>query len=194
MDADETFRHTMQHINEGINLESLHAQLHQSDIPVQESEIQAYYQANQSQFGGKPLEEVRQQIRDKLASEREPNYVKNYIERLKANASITQDLALLDTPEPSEDDLRRYYDANREQFKLPARVVVDEIQVPLASDEAAARQRADRAAQVAIRSNFCPGIAGNHRHARSDRDHGGERHPRRRVDGCRTSTEHGRVE
>jgi parvulin-like peptidyl-prolyl isomerase len=145
VDADETFRHTMQHINEDINLDSLHAQLHKSDIPVQESEIQAYYQKNQAQFGGKSLDEVRQQIRDKITSEREPAYVKNYIERLKANASISQDLALLDTPEPSEDDLRRYYDANREQFKLSARVVVDEIQIPIGGDESAARRQADAA-------------------------------------------------
>ena len=47
-------------------------------------------------------------------------------------------------PPPAEDDLRRYYDANRTSFQLPRQVVMDELRFP-SRDEAAARQPADDA-------------------------------------------------
>ena len=67
-DRDEEFSHTMQHISEGINLQSLDVQLHQSDIPVAESDIQNYYQLNKTQFGDQPLNAVREQIRQQLVA------------------------------------------------------------------------------------------------------------------------------
>lgn len=144
-DQDETFSHTMQHINESLNLESLDLQLHENEIPVTESEIQAYYEANNAQFGDQPLDQVREEIRQTLVAEREQSYIKDYVQRLKDNASITRDFALLDVPAPSEDDLSRYYDANLDQFKLLRQVVVDEMQFAVGADEAAARKNADDA-------------------------------------------------
>lgn len=151
VDAQETFSHTMQHITEELNLDSLHSQMHTSEIPVQESEIQAYFQQNQDQFQDRTLDEVRQEIRDQLASQRENSYIQEYIERLRANASINKDLGLLDVPEPTEDDLKQYYETNREQFNLPSQVVVDELEIPIEDDETDARRRAD-AALLRIRS------------------------------------------
>ena len=144
-DTDEQFSHTMQHISESLNLESLDQAWHSGDIQVTESEIQDYYNTNKAQFGDVTLDQVREQIRQTLVSEREQGYIENYIQRLKDNASITRNLELLDVPAPAEDDLRRYYDANLEQFKLPRQVVVDELRIPIVGDEAAARQNADDA-------------------------------------------------
>lgn len=144
-DQDETFSHTMQHINESLNLESLDLQLHDKEIQITESEIQDYYQANQAQFGDRSLDEMREEIRQTLVSEREQGYVEDYIQRLKDNASITRNFDLLNVPAPSEDDLRRYYDANLETFKLPRQGTVDEMEFPIGGDEAAARQDADDA-------------------------------------------------
>lgn len=144
-DRDEDFSHTMQHITESLNLESLDAQRHAGDIQVTESEIQEYYNANKAQFGDRTLDQVREQIRQTLVSEREQGYIEGYIQRLKDNASITRNFELLDVPAPSEDDLRRYYDANLDLFKLSRRAVVDELQFPAATDETAARQNADDA-------------------------------------------------
>ena len=144
-DQDETFSHTMQHINESLNLESLHLQLEQSEIPVSESEIQAYYETNKAQFGDQTLDQVREQIRQALVSEREQGYIEDYVQRLKDNASINRNFALLNVPAPSEDDLRRYYDANLDQFKLPRQAVIDELQFSIGGDEAAARKDADDA-------------------------------------------------
>jgi len=144
-DQDETFGHTMQHINESLNLESLDLKLHKDKILVTESEIQNYFQTNKTQFGDKSLDDVREEIRQTLVSQREQGYIKDYIQRLKDNASITRNFELLNVPAPAEDDLRRYYDANLEKFKLPRQVTVDEIQISISGDEAAARKNADDA-------------------------------------------------
>ncbi len=144
-DQDETFSHTMQHINESLNLESLDLQLHEGEIQVTESEIQTYYQTNKSQLGDQTLDQAREQIRQTLVAEREQGYLKDYIQRLKDNASISRNFELLNVPAPSEDDLRRYYDTNLDQFKLPRQVVIDEMQFPIGGDETAARKDADDA-------------------------------------------------
>jgi len=144
-DQDETFSHTMQHINESLNLESLDLQLHEGEIQVTESEIQTYYEVNKAQLGDQTLDQAREQIRQTLVAESEQGYLKDYIQRLKDNASISRNFELLNVPAPSEDDLRRYYDANLENFKLPRQVVIDELQFPIGGDEAATRQDADDA-------------------------------------------------
>lgn len=144
-DRDEEFSHTMQHISEGINLESLDTQLHKNDIPVAESDIQNYYQKNKSQFGDQPLDAVREQIRQQLVAEQEKGYVEDYIQRLKDNASITRTFELLDVPAPSEEDLRRTYDANLSQFKIPRQFIIDELRFSIGADEAASRKTADDA-------------------------------------------------
>ncbi len=144
-DTDETFRHTMQHINEELDLQSFEAQLHEGQIGVTESEIQAYYNANQEQFGDLTLEAVREQIRQTLVVEREEGFVTDYLEQLEANASVTRNFDLLAVPEPIEDDLRLYYEENRAQFTLPRQVLIDEVQVLIGADETAARQAADDA-------------------------------------------------
>lgn len=144
-ESEETFSHTMQHINEELNLQSLEGQLHEGDIPVAESEIQAYYNENRELFGDQPLTAVREQIRQTLVAQQEQDYITSYIEQLKGNASVTRFFELLDVPAPTEDDLRRYYEDNRNQFTLPRQVVVDELQFIIGEDETTARQAADDA-------------------------------------------------
>lgn len=142
---EESFSHAMQHVNEELSLNSVEAGLHEGDIPIAESEIQAYYNENRALFGDQPLTAVREQIRQTLVAEQEQDYVTGYIDQLKENASVTRFFELLDVPAPTEDDLRRYYEENREQFALPRQVVVDELQFLIGEDETAARQAADDA-------------------------------------------------
>lgn len=142
---EETFTHTMQHITEDLNLQSFEDQLHMGGIRVDESEIQAYYDTNRTQLGEQTLNEAREQIRQQLVIEQEQDYVTKYIDQLKENASITRYFELLEVPAPTEDELRRYYEENREQFTLPRRAVIDELMFPLGEDETIARQDADDA-------------------------------------------------
>lgn len=145
VDADQTFQHTMEHISENINLDSFNSQLHAGGIPVAESEIQAYYDANRAQFGEQTLTDAREQIRQQLANAKEGDYLQQYIDQLKESASITRNFDLLDVPPPAEVDLQTYYDANKPNFILPAEYTVDMATITLGSDEAAARATADKA-------------------------------------------------
>lgn len=141
-DSDETFRHTMQHVSEDLNLQSFEGQLHEGDIPVSESEIRDYYEQNRAQFGEQPFDDVREQIRAQLVETREQDFVENYITDLKENASIARSFELLDVPSPREEEMQRYYEQNLDQFRLPRQVVLDEFQFPIGEEEAAAQQDA----------------------------------------------------
>jgi parvulin-like peptidyl-prolyl isomerase len=144
-DSDEDFRHTMQHINEDLNLQSFESQLHEGDIQVTESEIRAYYDANRDSFGVQTINDVREQIRQTLIVEQEGSYIDDYIQDLKNKASVTRFFDLLDAPAPSEDDLVRYYNENRDDFILPRQVIVDELQFPIGEDETEALKEAEDA-------------------------------------------------
>lgn len=145
VDADETFRHTMEHITEEINLASFSDELHSSGLLVQESEIQAYYDANRAQFGDQPLSAVRDQIAEQLTHEQQNDYLRDYIDRLKENASITRNFDLLDVPAPSEADLQEYYRANVVSYTVPAQFTIDLLAIQVSADEAVARAAADQA-------------------------------------------------
>lgn len=144
-DRDENFQHVMKHITENINLDELHAQMHQGQMGVTAGEIQAYYDANREQFGEQTLTQVRDQIRTTLQTRQEGQFVQDYIDRLKENATITHNFDLLAVPEPEERELKAYYEANRERYVVPAQTVVDEIRIPVGEDEAAAQEQADKA-------------------------------------------------
>jgi parvulin-like peptidyl-prolyl isomerase len=144
-DRDENFQHVMKHITEEINLDELHAQMHQRQMGVTEGEIQAYYDANRQQFGDQTLTQARDQIRTTLQAQGEDQFVQEYTDRLRENATITRDFTLLEVPEPEERELKAYYEANLERYVIPAQAMVDEIRVPAGQDEAAAQERANKA-------------------------------------------------
>ena len=144
-DSDENLQHVMKHLTEEINLDELHTQMHKDQMGVAEGDIQVYYEANRAQFGDQTLTQVRDQIRSTLETQQEDQFVANYIKGLKANATITRDFALLETPEPEESALQAYYTANLTQYQQPAQAVVDEMRIAIGADEAAARAQADKA-------------------------------------------------
>jgi parvulin-like peptidyl-prolyl isomerase len=145
-DADKNFQHAMEHITEQMNLDTFGSQLHQGQISVPESEIQAYFEANKNtEFISQTLSMARADIRQRLVERREGTYVRDYITRLKSNASITRDDGLLNVPEPTEADLRDYFDANRASYTVTARYTVDILSAPIITSEVAARATAERA-------------------------------------------------
>lgn len=141
-EGDEAFRHAVKHINEELSLESFAGQLHEETLAVSETEMRQYYEANQTRFAGQTFTEARDDIRRSLVGGREPELIRAYIERLRANASISRRFELLDVPPPSDEDLDRHYRANLNTFVLPRRAVVDEIEIPVSVFGDAARQRA----------------------------------------------------
>jgi peptidyl-prolyl cis-trans isomerase D len=145
VEAQDTFKHTMEHITENVNLDTFQSQLHEGAIAVPESEIQAYYDANRAEFGERTLADAREDIRQRLVGEKEGQYVKDYIARLKENASITRNDMLLDVLPPTEAELREYFGANTEQYTVTAQYTVDELYLPITADEQSARESAEAA-------------------------------------------------
>lgn len=143
-DQDKEFSHVMKHITEEINLDELHAQMHKGQLGVTEGDIGAYYDANKKDFGDKTLTDVREEIKTKLQSEKEDQFVQNYITGLKNKSSITQDLDTLTVPEPADWELRNYYDANKNQYLVKAQALVHEIRIPKGTDEKKAKEKAEQ--------------------------------------------------
>lgn len=143
-DQDKEFSHVMKHITEEINLDELHAQMHKGQLGVTEGDIGAYYDANRKDFGDKTLTDVREEIKTKLQSEKEDQFVQNYITGLKNKSSITRDLATLAVPESADWELRNYYDANKDKYLVKAQAVVYEIRIPKGNDEKKAKEKAEQ--------------------------------------------------
>lgn len=137
-DSKESFKRAMKNAADSVTLYDVAKQMHEFDVKVEESEIQKYFDDNRTQFAGKTLAEVKEQIRETLHAQNEQKVIDDFVKQLRANASITINANLLDVPEPSDAELQAYYQSNAEQFREPDRVRVDEIR-------AKAKDKADRA-------------------------------------------------
>lgn len=144
VDADKNFQHSMEHITEQMNLATFGTQLHEGQITIPESEIQAYYEANKTEFISQTLQTARETIRRRLVEQNEGNYVNKYIERLKNNASIVRNDELLNVPSVTDAEVRDYFDANRATYSTTARFTVDILSAPIVTSEAVAQLTAAR--------------------------------------------------
>ncbi|MCL4294367.1 MAG: peptidyl-prolyl cis-trans isomerase [Anaerolineae bacterium] len=144
MDEMDDFKEAMKHITEAITVNDLHGQVHQN-MPIEESEIRAYYDSNPAQYKSRPYNEVREEIRQLLVSQKEGDFMADYLARLRENASVSVEYALLNIPASTEEELQQYYQDNLAQFTQPAAAIVDEIRVRATGDEAAAEAQANEA-------------------------------------------------
>jgi len=153
MDRETKLTDAMRHVSESVTLDEWIAELHTSEMmaSVRESDIQAYYEANKAGFGDATLSEVRETIRETLAHQNQERFFQDYIASLRAEATIVRNYELLDVSAPTEAQIREYYEANRAQFAVPQRALVDMIFVPISAsgDEANAEARARAEAALA---------------------------------------------
>ena len=145
MDASTRFKDAMRHISESVTLDEWVASLHQDEMlsSVSDSEIQAFYEANQATFATATLGEVREQIRQTLAHENQESFFEEYLARLRSEASIIKEYELLEVPAPTDEEVKKFYNDNPEQFNLPKQALVDRIFVPIdgAGEEADTQAR-----------------------------------------------------
>lgn len=160
MDEMDDFKEAMKHITEAITVNDLHGQVHQN-MPIEESELRAYYENNPAQYSGRRYDEVREEIRQLLISQKEAGYMADYVVRLRDNASVAVDYALLDLPTPTEAELQQYYQDHLAQFTRPAAAIVDEIRVRATGDEAAAQTQANEALTRLRTGEEWAGVAGD---------------------------------
>ncbi|NIA31154.1 MAG: hypothetical protein GWP06_14745 [Actinobacteria bacterium] len=125
LDNRGNIRHALKHLEDKLTLQQLHAEMHEKDrIPVGEVEIQQYYDENRSRFGDRPLYKARDEIKQILASQKENDYVANYISELKDAATITKNYEILRVPEPGEQELREVYEKNKETYREPEKWII----------------------------------------------------------------------
>ena len=156
VDTKESFRRALKYAADAVTLYDVTQRMHEFDVKVEESEIQAYFDDHRDQFGGRSLSEVKEQIRTVVHAQKEREVTDQFLKDLRANASIIANLDLLDVPAPGESDLQAYYQNNREAFREPERVRVDDIRVKSKdkADRALARiQSGEDFAQVALEIN-----------------------------------------
>jgi parvulin-like peptidyl-prolyl isomerase len=157
VDQEQLFKEAMKHITEEIQLADLAEQLRQGRISVPESELQAYFDQNRQQFGDRTLTEVKEEIRSMLVKQKEPEYLKGYLNDLRERASLQVDYSLLEVPEPTEQELLNYYQTNRARFSLPERVQIAQIQVNVGragGDEKAKAMAESLRAEAAAGADF----------------------------------------
>jgi parvulin-like peptidyl-prolyl isomerase len=146
MDASARFKDAMRHISESVALDEWVASLHQDEMlsSVSDSEIQAFYGANPDTFATATLGEVREQIRQTLAHENQESFFEEYLARLRSEASIRKEYELLEVPAPTDEEVKKFYNDNSEQFNLPKQALVDRIFVAVDGAE----EEADTQARV----------------------------------------------
>jgi len=145
LDAREMFARAMREATQEIGIHDVERRLHESDIRVEEGEIQQYFEANRQRFKDRTLTQAREDIRNTLHARKEEVTVQAFLKRLREAATITTDADLLRVPEPSREEVVRYYLANRDRFLEPDRVQIEEIQIDATGDTEDARARAERA-------------------------------------------------
>jgi parvulin-like peptidyl-prolyl isomerase len=145
LDAREMFARAMREATQEIGIHDVEQRLHESEIRVEEGEIQRYFEANREKFKDRTLTQVREEIRDLLHAQKEAAGVEAFLKRLRDAATITVDAELLRVPEPSREEATAYYLANRDRFVEPDRVRIEEIQVDTTGDAVDAQARAEKA-------------------------------------------------
>ncbi len=130
LDNRSNIRHALKHVEDQITLQELHSEIHERNkIPVSGTEIQQYYDKNRSQFGDKPLYDVREEVKRILVSEKEPAYVAKYISELKDTATITKNYEILRIPEPSVEEFRNAYEKNKENYREPLKWIIEQLEI-----------------------------------------------------------------
>ena len=139
-EKDENIVHLMSHVSEELNLEAWHAGMHEGNMGISESDIEAYYQANRKKYSERTLGEARAEIEKILKAQGEDRFAENYLAGLKNAADIRRNYAVLDVPAADQSEIAEYFEANRERFAQKGKLVFDEarIDLPGADAEAAA--------------------------------------------------------
>ncbi|PKL06255.1 MAG: hypothetical protein CVV53_05240 [Spirochaetae bacterium HGW-Spirochaetae-9] len=137
-EKDENIAHLMSHVSEELNLEAWHTGMHEGGMGISESDIDAYYQANQTKYGERSLGEARTEIERTLKSQGEDRFVENYLAGLKNTADIRRNYEALDVPPPDQSEIAEYFEANRELFSRKEKLIFDEVRIDLPGADAEA--------------------------------------------------------
>src|SRR5574341_2125969 len=89
LDARELFARAMREATKEIGIHDVEQRLHESDIRVEEGEIQQYFETNREKFKDRTLTQVRDEIRHLLHTRKEGAAVEACVTRPRDSATST---------------------------------------------------------------------------------------------------------
>ncbi len=137
--------HKLKHLVEEINLDALAGKMHSDKLKPDRVEMQQYYEEHKDEYQNLQFADVEKEIEKKLIAKKQAEYIPKYIEELKQNAAIERNYALLEVAEPTDSEIRSYYDEHRKEFVRPDAVRIQYLKFPAAGDEKGAREKAESA-------------------------------------------------
>ena len=96
------------------------SQLHEENISpesISSWEVQKYYDSNQSEYAGKTLSEVENEIRQTLAAQKDEDFFAEYLDELKKTAGLQVNFDLLKVAQPTQAEIDAYYQANQSSYE-----------------------------------------------------------------------------
>lgn len=126
----EEVQHGMKDLLNDAAVEQYISQLHEENITansISKWEVQQYYSENLNSYQGKTLENVEDEIRQILMSQKDQEFFPELIEKLKKTAGLQVDFNVLKVTAPSDEEISAYYNANISQYQTQDAVSYKEI-------------------------------------------------------------------
>ena len=111
---------------------------------ISKLDIQLYFDENKEKYAGRTLDEAEDEIRQILLQKKEEEYFPEYIEELKKMAGLKVDYELLKVTEPSDEEIKNYYNQNLDLYKKDGSLSVSEVIIPATPG----KEKADEALQA----------------------------------------------
>lgn len=141
-------KHDFQHLVEEVSLDNLVDKVHQDQLSpdkIEKGEIQKYYDANKDKYKDKSFSDVEGEIRTILAAEKDKQFFPEYIEKLKKNAALDVNYNILKVEDPTEMEMRNFYEKNKEKYFEPQKARILAIKLDISGSEDEVRKKADEA-------------------------------------------------
>ena len=143
--ARKDVTHRLKHLVEEINLDALAGKMHSDKLKPDRVEMRQYYEEHKDEYQGRAFSEVEKEIERVLIARKQAEYIPLYIEELKRNAVIERNYELLRIPEPTDSEIRSYYEGHRKEYVRPEAIRVQFMTFRTGGDEKAARENAEKA-------------------------------------------------
>ena len=133
----EDVNHGLKDLLESANLDSLINQIHEDQITpesIPKWEVQQYYDENRDTYEGRAFVDVEAEIRTLLVEQKDAEFFPAYIEELKKTAGLEVNFDILRVANPTDSEMRLYYDNNLEQYAQSASVKGLEMSVGLTNN------------------------------------------------------------
>lgn len=140
--------HGLKDLIKDINLESLLGQIHEKELSpdsIPKWEVQQYFDENKDTYNGKAFNDVEVEIREILAAQKDESFFPEYIDQLKQSAGLNVNLEILKVDNPTEEELKLYYEKNTDSYVAKAKVNIIELKIDVKNDAKDAMKIANEA-------------------------------------------------